>query len=242
MRFLPLALVAVLALPAIPASADAVDSAVNGTRATPLPNRSELEAVANSSAASQASRGQLAHISLSGLTSVCSAAGEIVGAGSSIAPIFELFLQSGTHRPLLLSSNWTAMGTGSATGADGKIYVSVVFCTESSPSSAAAPPPAPPPPPATTPPPPPPTSNPGPAPSSPPATTVRTAPIQAMAPTAPTAVSVPSFEEVFYRLFTGDLDAQWIVLTGPSSGVPILGPSLFLSPAFWTVPSGPAIS
>lgn len=123
------------------------------------------------------------------------------------------------------------MGTGSATGADGKIYVSVVFCTEINPSSAA---PAPPPPPQT--------SNPEPAPGNPPATTTRTAPIQAVTPAAPIAVSVPSFDDVFYRLFTGDLDEQWIVLTGSSSGVPILGPSLFLSPAYWTVPSGPAIS
>ena len=233
MRFLPLALVAVLALPAIPAAADAVDSAVNGTRATSLPNRAELEAVANASAASQASRGQLAHVSLSGLTSVCSAVGEIVGAGPAIAPIFELFLQSGTHRPLLLSSNWTAMGTGSASGADGKIYVSVVFCTEISQSSTAVPPPAPPPPPA---------SDPAPAPSNPPTTTMEPAPIRAATPIALSVVSVPSFGDVFYRLFTGDLDEQWIVLTGPSSGVPILGPSLFLSPAYWTVPSGPAIS
>jgi hypothetical protein len=228
---LPLALVAVLAFPAIPASADAVDSAVNGTRATPLSNRAELESVANASAANQASRGQLAHTSLSGLTSVCSAAGEIVGAGSSIPLIFELFLQSGTHRPLLLSSNWTAMGTGSATGVDGKIYVSVVFCTEISPSSggAASPPPAPAP--ASEPPP-----------SNPPAATTKSAPIQATTAAAPIAPAVPSFDDVFYRLFTGELDEQWITLTGPTGGLPVLGPSLFLSPAYWTVLFGPAIS
>ncbi|MEX1005131.1 MAG: hypothetical protein WD156_07165 [Acidimicrobiia bacterium] len=231
MRFLPLALVAVLALPAIPASADAVDSAVNGTRATPLPSRGELEAVANSSAASQASRGQLAHTSLSGVTSVCLAAGEIVGAGASIAPIFELFLQSATHRPLLLSSNWTAMGTGSATGADGKIYVSVVFCTETNPSSAAV-----------APPPPPPSSNPAPVTSNQPATTRGSAPIQAVTPVTPITVAVPSFDDVFYRLFTGDLHEQWIVLTGPSNGLPMIGPSLFVSPVFWTISVGPTIS
>ena len=122
------------------------------------------------------------------------------------------------------------MGTGSATGADGKIYVSVVFCTETSPSSAAASPP--PPAEATTPPP-----------SAPRATTTPdVAPVQASPAAAPVAVSVLSFEDVFYRLFTGDLDERWITLTGSSSGLLVLAPSLFVSPAFWTVLNRPAIS
>ena len=124
------------------------------------------------------------------------------------------------------------MGTGSATGADGKIYVSVVFCTEITPGSGA---------PASSPPPPP-TPAPNPPPSSAPVTTTKSAPIQSTTGAAPLALSVPSFDDVFYRLFTGDLDEQWITLTGPSPGGPILGPSLFLSPAYWTVASGPAIS
>jgi hypothetical protein len=69
-----------------------------------------------------------------------------------------------------------------------------------------------------------------------------TAPVQGTTGAVPIEVSFPSFDEVFFQLFTGELDDKWISLTGPSSGLPILGPSLFLSPEFWTILSGPAIS
>lgn len=172
---------------------------------------------------------------------MCSAAGEIVGAGSSIPPIFELFLQSGVHRPLLLSSQWTAMGTGAATASDGKIYVSVVFCTELNPAASAPAPPAPPPPPPPASTPPPPAIRPATAPKS-----TSSAPASAptsfrAAPVAP-APRLPAFDEVFYRLFTGDLSDRWVSLTAAGTGQPLLGPSLFLSPAYWTIPVGPAIS
>lgn len=219
-----LTLAAVLLLPAIPASADAVDTAVNGARSTPLPVRAEVESVARSSASNQAATGQLAHTSLSGLTGVCTAAGEIVGAGNSIPAIFELFLQSSTHRPLLLGSNWTAMGTGAVTGSDGRIYVSVVFCQETNPGSGVPEPP----------PPPPPTA----APSSSPAAASGT--VQpALSPAEP---PMPSLDEVFYRLVTGDLADLWLEIAASSTTAPEVGPSLFLAPAYWTTLSTPALS
>lgn len=219
-----LTLAAVLLIPAIPASADAVDTAVNGARSTPLPVRAEVESVARSSASNQAATGQLAHTSLSGLTSVCTAAGEIVGAGNSIPAIFELFLQSSTHRPLLLGSNWTAMGTGAVTGSDGRIYVSVVFCQETNPGSGVPEPP----------PPPPPTA----APSSSPAAASGT--VQpALSPAEP---PMPSLDEVFYRLVTGDLADLWLEIAASSTTAPEVGPSLFLAPAYWTTLSTPALS
>ena len=109
---LALTLAAVLVLPAVPAAADAVDSAVASTRGSGLPNRAELEQVANASASRQAANLQISHISLSPVTSICSSAGEIVGAAASVQRVFELFMESGYHRDLLLSSAWTAMGTG----------------------------------------------------------------------------------------------------------------------------------
>lgn len=221
-----LTLTAVLLIPAIPASADAVDTAVNGARSTPLPVRAEVESVARASASSQAASGKLGHTSLSALSSVCSAAGEIVGAGNSIPVIFELFLQSSNHRPLLLSSNWTAMGTGAATGSDGKIYVSVVFCQETNPGSGVPQPPPPPPPPPPT------------APSNPPAAVTGT-----VQPTfTPAAPLMPSFDEVLYRLLTGDLAELWFAISTESSTAPELGPSLFLAPAYWTTQATPALS
>jgi hypothetical protein len=232
---LPLALVAVLMLPAVSASADAVDSAVNGARSSSLPNRAELEQFANSSASRQAAAGAISHASLSSLTSICSSAGEIVGAGSSVQVVFDLFLKSSSHRSLLLSSAWTAMGTGLATGADGKLYIAVVFCTEVSPSGGGAPPPPPPPPPSPPPPP-------------PPSPTAPAAPqTSAVAPSIPLPAPAPeravtSYHEVFFRLFTGELTDQWISATAFGPAAPIVGPSLFLPEARWVVSATPALS
>lgn len=223
---MPITLVAALMLPALGASADAVDSAVNNSRSSWLPNRSEVEQVANSSASRQAANGAIAHTSLSGLTSICSTAGEIVGAGSSVEVVFDLFLQSAHHRELLLSSLWTAMGTGAVTGADGKIYISVVFCQELNPTTA-SPPPADPPPPAPSPPPPPP----APSPSS----SVLPQVSQVDAPT------FTAFNDVFFRLFTGDLSDLWAATAIESPDQPEIGPALFLPMSEWTVPALPTL-
>jgi hypothetical protein len=218
-------------LPALPAAADAVDSAVNSSRATSLPNRSELEQVANASAARQAAAGAISHASLSPVTGICSSAGEIVGAGPSVQTVFDLFLKSSTHRQLLLSPAWTAMGTGAATGSDGKIYIAVVFCTEINPTSGSAPAPNPPPP-ATSPTPP--------AGSS---STPSTSPIAASVPAPPAAPTLAAFSDVFFRLFTGELTDLWQVATVvASSNAPDLAPAPFLSIADWTVPAEPALS
>lgn len=220
---LPLTLAAALMLPALAASADAVDTSVNNSRSSWLPNRSELEQVANASASRQAANGAIAHTSLSGLTNVCSAAGEIVGAGPSVAEVFNLFLQSSYHRELLLSSRWTAMGTGAVTGTDGKIYVSVVFCQEWNPTTAPPPPPA------------------APAPSTPaPSQTDSVAPpVRQVAVPSPTFTA---FSDVFFQLFTGQLSDLWAVAAIEQPGQPPLGPSAFLPLADWTVPGLPTLT
>lgn len=213
----------VLVLPAVPAAADAVDSAVASTRGSALPNRSELEQAANASASRQAANLQIAHTSVSPLTAICSNAGEIVGAGSSVQRVFELFMESGYHRELLLSSAWTAMGTGAVTGTDGRIYVSVVFCREFEPTSAPAPAPAP-------------------APQPPPTQTASVSSPVTRAPVAATAPKYPAFDEVFARLLGGELEDLWLQSFSAFGSAPALGPSVFLPLAAWTAPTAPALS
>ena len=216
----------VLVLPAVPAAADAVDSAVASNRGSALPVRAELEQVANASASRQAANLQIAHTSLSSLTSICSSAGEIVGAAASVQRVFELFMESGYHRDLLRSSSWTAIGTGAVTGTDGKIYVSVVFCRELNPASAPSPAPAPTPPP------------PGPTPT--PTASVTGASSLAAPKEAP--LIFPAFDEVLARLLAGDLEDLWFQSFDSSATVPTLGPSIFLPLAAWTTPTAPALA
>lgn len=223
-RFLIFTVAVVTMLPALPAAADAVDSAVNGTRSGWLPNRAELEQVANASAARQAAAGAISHASLSPVTGICSSAGEIVGAGPSVQSVFDLFLKSATHRQLLLSNAWTAMGTGAVNGSDGKIYISVIFCTEFQPSGGSAP---------SAPPPPAPTSSPA------------RSGVVAAAPrvVAPPPPPVAAFGDVFFRLFTGELDDLWTAITvTASSNAPGLAPTPFLSVEYWSVATAPALS
>lgn len=221
-RFLIFTVAVVTMLPALPAAADAVDSAVNGTRSGWLPNRSELEQVANASAARQAAAGAISHASLAPVTGICSSAGEIVGAGPSVQSVFDLFLKSPTHRQLLLSPAWTAMGTGAVNGADGKIYIAVVFCTEFQPSGGTPP------------------AAPAPAPAAPSGGSTQTAAAPRI-PVAPPPPPIAAFQDVFYRLFTGELDDMWTTVTA-SSNAPALAPTPFLSVEFWSVATAPALS
>lgn len=226
---LPLAFAAVLALPAVPASADAVDSAVAAARGSGLPIRAEVESLANQSASSLAAAGELRHISLGSLGSVCSSAGEIVGAGPSVGVVFDLFLKSPNHRPLLLSSAWTAMGTGIVTGGDGRLYISVIFCTEISPGAGS---PAPAPPAA------------APAPPPPPSSTARAAAAPAPPRMVEAVAPVPtiSVHDVFFRLVTGELHELWGGVVGGTSTALVLAPSPFLAMVDWSVTVAPSLS
>ena len=93
----------------------------------------------------------VSHASIGHLTSVCSRAAEIVGSGPSIDLVFAGFRGSPTHWSVLSDPGWTSMGTASAQGADGKLYVAVVFCEGAGGSSAPPPPQTPPPAPASPP-------------------------------------------------------------------------------------------
>lgn len=154
---------------------------------------------------------------------MCSSAGEIVGAGPSIGAIFDLFRASAAHAPLLTSSSWTAMGTAAVTGADGAIYVSVVFCIEFTPPSS----------PATSPPPPPPSN----------ATTRQVLVVRAgiAAAPVPAVPAMASFREVFLKLVMGELEEEWSTVVSQFVLAPRIGPSPFLAPADWPTTTIPAV-
>jgi hypothetical protein len=158
-----LALVLSLALSlvvAAPALADEVGAQVSSVRGAGLPILSAADQVAGSSAAAQAAAGKLFHADISGLLGVCDSVGEVVGAAADVPSVFAAFQQSSSHRSIITNPAWTAMGTGLATGADGAVYVSVVYCQQA--ATTAPPPTTAPAPPTPTPPAPPTTSAPAP--------------------------------------------------------------------------------
>jgi hypothetical protein len=184
---------------ALPASADAVDTAVAAARGGALAIQPEAEATANASAARQAANLTVSHASIGHMTSVCSRAAEIVGSGPSIELVFAGFRGSPSHWSKLSDPGWTSMGTGAVQGADGKLYVAVVFCESAGGSSAGPPPQAAPP-----------------APASPPAQeppTLEEVPARP-APRAPqTEVAVPDIEVDLVGLLTAILTTSLDSLT-----------------------------
>lgn len=210
MRLAPIAalLCLLLCFGALPASADAVDSAVATARGGALSIQADAEATANASASRQAADQSISHASISHLTSVCARAGEIVGAGPNVDLVFAGFRNSPNHWSKLTDPGWTSMGTGAVVGADGKVYVSVVFCEGAGGS------PAPPPDPAPAPSPPPPADPPPPPAEPPPAT--EAAPSAAPAPASqPEAevLEVPEVEVDLVGLLTAILTTSLDSLT-----------------------------
>ncbi|MDH5372369.1 MAG: hypothetical protein OEX97_05450 [Acidimicrobiia bacterium] len=176
--------IALITLIALPAIADDLDSAVTSARGNSLPILSEAEALATASARAQAAAEKPFHADLSPLLGVCDSVGEVVGVGPNVERIFEAFAASGGHWSVITSSNWTSMGSGQTRGADGYLYVSVVFCQGDGVPS------------------------PTPTPTTPPttATTVAATPV----PSAPRAASTPTadfldpFDRELCPLLTGE--------------------------------------
>ncbi|MDF1597672.1 MAG: hypothetical protein P1T08_16455 [Acidimicrobiia bacterium] len=113
---------------ALPAVADDLDSAVASARGSALSILSEAESIAVASARAQAAAENPFHADLNPLLGVCDSVGEVVGVGPNVGRIFEEFAASGSHWSLITAGNWTSMGTGQTRGADGYLYISVVFC------------------------------------------------------------------------------------------------------------------
>jgi hypothetical protein len=111
-----------------PASAADLYSTTAAARGSALPRLDAAAGLAAGSAAAQAGAVQLFHTGLSSLLGECASAAETVGRGPSVAAIFDAFRASGSHWSIITSSKWTSMGAGQATGSDGLIYVSLIFC------------------------------------------------------------------------------------------------------------------
>lgn len=126
---------------ASPAFADEVAAHVAGARSGSLPVVASADQVAGASAASQAAAGRLYHADLSGLLGPCDSVGEVVGTGPNVAVVFSGFRDSPAHMSIITNPAWTAMGTGQATGADGRVYISVVFCDQAGSATPAVAPP-----------------------------------------------------------------------------------------------------
>ena len=124
------ALVSVVLAP--PVAADV--SFINGQRASaglaPVGNHSGLAGVAARHAAEMASAGKLFHTSNLGtrVSAVLAwqGVGENVGVGASLADVNAMFMESAAHRANILG-NYNLAGVGTATGSDGRIWVTQVF-------------------------------------------------------------------------------------------------------------------
>jgi hypothetical protein len=113
---------------ASPALADELQTKVNAVRTNDLSMLAAADRIAQHSAEAQAAAGALSHTDLNPLLGVCSAAGEVVGAGATVDAIFDAFRGSPLHWDLITEPRWTSMGTGTAVSATGTLYVSIVFC------------------------------------------------------------------------------------------------------------------
>ena len=122
--------------------ADEVGGHVNSARSGQLPLLASADRLAGASAAAQAASGKVFHTGLSSLLGTCDSVGEVVGAGPDVPSVFSAFRQSGSHWNIITNPAWTAMGTGRATGSDGMVYVSVVFCRQAGVEPPAVEPPA----------------------------------------------------------------------------------------------------
>ena len=111
---------------------------------------------------------------------------ENVGAGPDVNSVQQALMASSSHRANILSSTYTELGIGTATGGDGRLYVAEVFrLPDSQPDAAPEPAPEAAPEPA---------SDPAPAdaaPAAPPAPVTPPAPPTTVAPPAPVPTAVP---------------------------------------------------
>lgn len=104
--------------------------------------RGDLTSVARSHAARMAARRDIYHNpNLGSQVGNWRALGENVGRGGDVSSIHGAFMSSSSHRGNILSSTYTEVGVGTATGGDGLLYVVQIFRlpkTSSAPAAAPA--------------------------------------------------------------------------------------------------------
>ncbi|HUP84850.1 MAG TPA: CAP domain-containing protein [Acidimicrobiales bacterium] len=123
---------AVTVLAAVPAGADV--SFINARRAAaglpPVSDSGGLAGVAARHSAEMAAAGRLYHSTNLGATVSSVVAwqgvGENVGVGASLSDVNAMFMQSSVHRANILG-NYNLAGVGTATGSDGRVWVTQVF-------------------------------------------------------------------------------------------------------------------
>jgi len=83
-----------------------------------------LTRIAERHSSSMARRRTLSHSS----RRPCRTWGEIVGQGGTIGGVWRAFMNSPTHRRIILTARWRRVGIGSA-HAGGRWWVTMIFCT-----------------------------------------------------------------------------------------------------------------
>ena len=117
---------------ASPVAADVsfINSQRSGSGLAPMSSHSGLAGVAARHAAEMATAGKLFHSSNLGakVSAVLAwqGVGENVGVGTSMSAVNAMFMQSAAHRANILG-NYNLAGVGTATGPDGRIWVTQVF-------------------------------------------------------------------------------------------------------------------
>jgi len=112
-------------------------------------SKSDLVAVARRHAARMAAQGRIYHNSdLDSEVDNWQAVGENVGMGGDVAAIHQAFMNSAAHKANILDRDFTEVGMGTATDANGTLYVAQVFrqpqrSSAPAPQPTAAPKPAP---------------------------------------------------------------------------------------------------
>jgi hypothetical protein len=106
--------------------------------------RSDLVAAARRHAARMAARGDIYHNpNLGSEVGGWRSLGENVGVGGDVESIHNAFMNSSGHRANILDRTFTEVGIGTATSADGRLYVTEIFRLPSGTTAAPAPAPAP---------------------------------------------------------------------------------------------------
>ena len=123
-------LVSFVAAPPVAADVSFINSQRAGSGLPSLGSHAGLAGVAARHAAEMASAGKLFHSSNLGakVSSVLAwqGVGENVGVGTSMAAVNSMFMQSAAHRANILG-NYDLVGIGTATSADGRLWVTQVF-------------------------------------------------------------------------------------------------------------------
>ena len=158
--------------------------------------------------------------------------GENVGMGYDVNGLHELFMASATHRANILATDYTEVGVGVVTTADGRMWVVVLFRLPYGPSAPPVPPPATPIERISTTPPPAPEPEPEVAPPTTEAATTATAPPDTAPPPPDTTAPAPSGAEVLAATAPADAEAT-VLVEGTPIAVQLPAPVRDIPPQAW---------